>query len=127
MTTSNTTSQGSARSVVERFNDRFNAHDIDGFMALMTDDVVFENTSPAPDGERYAGQAAVRAFWEAFFASNPTAHFTAEDMFATDDRCTVRWRYTWRNEHGEEGHVRGVDVFRIRDGRIAEKLAYVKG
>jgi len=25
------------------------------------------------------------------------------------------------------GHVRGVDVFRVRDGRVAEKLCYVKG
>jgi hypothetical protein len=27
----------------------------------------------------------------------------------------------------EDGHVRGVDVLRVRDGRVAEKLAYVKG
>lgn len=127
MTTPDPVSPGSALSVVEQFNERFNAHDIDGFMALMTDDCVFENTSPPPDGERHEGQEAVRAFWEEFFARNPAAHFTAEDAFATHDRCTVRWRYTWRNEHGEEGHVRGVDLFRIRDGQIAEKLAYVKG
>ncbi len=121
------TSSGLAREIVDRFNERFNAHDIEGFMALMTDDCVFENTFPPPDGERYEGQPAVRAFWEQFFEGNPTAHFKAEDSFATDDRCTVRWRYTWRQEDGSEGHVRGVDVFRIRDGRIAEKLAYVKG
>ena len=34
----------------------------------------------------------------------------------------VRWRYDWR-----EGHVRGVDIVRVRDGRLAESLAYVKG
>jgi hypothetical protein len=26
-----------------------------------------------------------------------------------------------------DGHVRGVDVIRVRDGQIAESLAYVKG
>jgi hypothetical protein len=26
-----------------------------------------------------------------------------------------------------DGHVRGVDILRIRDGKIAESLAYVKG
>ena len=26
-----------------------------------------------------------------------------------------------------EGHVRGVDVMRVRDGRVAESFAYVKG
>jgi hypothetical protein len=38
------------------------------------------------------------------------------------DRAFVRWRYMWG-----DGHVRGVDVMRVRDGRVAESLAYVKG
>ncbi|MGB2695518.1 MAG: nuclear transport factor 2 family protein [Dehalococcoidia bacterium] len=113
--------------VIERFNEAFNNHDVDHVMALMTDDVVFENTSPSPDGERYEGQAAVRAFWERLFASSPQAHFESEDMFAGGDRCTVRWRYTWVSGDGSKGHVRGVDVFRVRDSKVAEKLSYVKG
>jgi ketosteroid isomerase-like protein len=28
---------------------------------------------------------------------------------------------------GQPWHLRGVDVFRVRDGKVAEKLAYVKG
>jgi hypothetical protein len=38
----------------------------------------------------------------------------------------VRWRYTWMNPDSQ-GHVRGVDVFRVQDGKVAEKLSYVKG
>jgi hypothetical protein len=34
-------------------------------------------------------------------------------------------RFTAAN--GAAGHIRGVDVFRLRDGKVAEKLAYVKG
>ena len=107
---------------VERFNAAFDRHDVDAVMAAMTDDCVFENTSPSPDGERYEGQAAVRAFWDAFFRSSPGARFETEDLFAAGDRCLVRWRYDWG-----DGHVRGVDVFRVRDGKVAEKLSYVKG
>lgn len=107
---------------IERFNDAFNRHDVDGVMALMTEDVVFENTSPPPDGERCVGQAAVRAFWERFFADSPHAVFEAEEMFVAGDRCVVRWRYSWG-----DGHIRGVDLFRVRDGKVAEKLSYVKG
>lgn len=114
-------------SVVNRFNDAFNRHDVDSIMALMTGDCIFENTSPAPDGQRYEGQDAVRTFWEAMFASTPDAHFDAEEMFAAGDRCTVRWRYTYTTSDGTQGHIRGVDVFRIREGKVAEKLAYVKG
>ncbi len=108
--------------VIERFNAAFNRHDVDAIMALMTDDCVFENTSPAPDGERREGQAAVRSAWEELFGSTPGARFDAEDIFACGDRCTVRWRYSWG-----DGHVRGVDVFRVRDGKVVEKLSYVKG
>lgn len=111
---------------VTRFNDAFNAHDVAAVMAAMTDDCVFENTRPAPDGERFEGQAAVRRAWEALFARSPSARFDVEEMFASGDRCVVRWTYHWQRD-GAEGHVRGVDVFRVRDGRVAEKLSYVKG
>ena len=87
---------------------------------------VFESTSP-PLGERHEGQDAVRAAWEGFFGSTPTAHFDAEDVIATGDRCVVQWRFTWKNDDATEGAVRGVDVIRVRDGKIAEKFAYVKG
>jgi ketosteroid isomerase-like protein len=107
---------------IDRFNEAFNQHDVDAVMALMTEDVIFENTSPPPDGERHQGQAAVRAFWEKFFADSPRAHFTAEEIFASGDRCAVAWRYSWG-----DGHIRGVDLFRVRDGKVAEKLSYVKG
>jgi ketosteroid isomerase-like protein len=122
-----TISESDTLSVIDAFNARFNEHDVDGVMAVMTDDCIFENTSPFPDGERFEGQAAIRAFWEQFFASSPGAYFTAEEAFAGGDRAVVRWRYTWKNDDGSEGHIRGVDVFKVRDGKVAEKLAYVKG
>ena len=53
--------------------------------------------------------------------------FTDEETFMSGDRSLVRWRFTWTNEDGSEGHVRGVDVLRFRDGLVAEKLSYVKG
>ena len=113
--------------VIDRFNEAFNRHDVDAVMALMTDDVIFDSTGPAPDGELFEGADPVRGFWERFFASTPGAWFDAEDVFAGADRCTVRWNFTFdRNDPGS-GHVRGVDVFKVRDGKVAEKLCYVKG
>jgi ketosteroid isomerase-like protein len=114
------------RAAVDRFNDAFNAHDVDAVMAAMTVDCVFESTSP-PNGSRHEGQAAVRTAWEEFFAASPTAHFDAEDVITTGDRCVVQWRYTWRSDDGTEAQIRGVDVMRVREGKVAEKFAYVKG
>lgn len=109
--------------VIERFNAAFNRHDVAAIMALMTDDCRFENTAPAPDGTRYVGQAAVREFWQKFFADAPNARFEFEEVFVCGDRAVVRWTYSW----SAEGHVRGVDVMRVRHGKVAEKLSYVKG
>lgn len=111
---------------VERFNAAFNRHDVSGIMAAMTEDCVFESTRPAPDGERLEGQPSVRVFWEEFFRRSPHAVFETEEMFAAGDRCVVRWTYRWIRE-GTPGRVRGVDIFRVRDGKVAEKLSYVKG
>ena len=117
--TSSTTETGS---VIDRFNAAFNRHDVDAVMALVTDDVIFENTSPAPDGERYVGQESVRAFWDRLFSDAPNAHFEAEEIVVMDDRATVLWRYDWGS-----GHVRGIDLFKVRDGKVSEKISYVKG
>jgi len=111
---------------VRRFNEVFNRHDIDAAMAVMTEDCLFENTNPPPDGARYTGQGEVRAFRERFFCDSPVAVFGAEEVIAFGDRRVVRWMY--RKMKGRQPwHLRGVDVFRARDGRVAEKLAYVKG
>jgi len=115
------------REAVRRFNEAFDRQDADGVMLAMTEDCVFENTCPPPDGERYLGQRAVRGFWVRFFESSPGARFSTEEMFAAGDRCVVRWRYDWVGKDGTPGHIRGVDIFRVRDGKVAEKLAYVKG
>ncbi|MDQ2670798.1 MAG: nuclear transport factor 2 family protein [Gemmatimonadota bacterium] len=114
------------RDVVDRFNEAFNRHDVPAIMALMTADCVFDSTRPPPDGERFEGQDAVAAYWTAFFARSPAAKFEAEEIFTCGDRCVVRWVYHWIRDE-KEGHVRGVDVFRVRDGLVAEKLSYVKG
>jgi ketosteroid isomerase-like protein len=108
--------------VVERFNAALERHDINAMLAEMTVDTVFENTSPAPDGTRLQGIDAMRTFFTDFFQTNPRARFDIEEQFAAGDHCVVRWRYDWGS-----GHVRGVDVIRVRDGRIAETYAYVKG
>ena len=109
------------------FNEAFNRHDVAGMMQLMSDDCVFENTSPAPDGTVYTGKAAVTQFWQDFFRDSPQAHIEIEEIFGLGTRPIMRWKYTWVDPAGRTGHVRGVDIFHVKNGLIAEKLSYVKG
>ena len=107
---------------IDAFNEAFNRHDVDAVMALMTEDCLFENTLPPPDGERHVGQKDVRKFWEKFFQESPSAKFETEEIVTSGDRAVVRWRFEWG-----DGYIRGIDLFRVRDGKVAEKLSYVKG
>src|SRR4051794_791372 len=85
----------------------------------MTPDCVFEDTSP-PDGRRHEGAAAVREAWTALFTTAADGVFTTEEMIEAGDGVVARWRYDWG-----AGQVRGVDIFTVRDGLVAEKLSYV--
>ena len=64
----------------------------------------------------------MRAAWTKLFAAHRTGVFTTEEVIDAGDRVVTRWRYDF-----DGGHVRGVDVFRVRDGLVAEKFSYVKG
>jgi len=76
-------------------------------------------TRPRWDSPRRSD--AVRRAWQPIF-DDSNARFEAEETFCANDRVVQLWRYTWA-----DGHVRGIDVFRVRDGKVAEKLSYVKG
>lgn len=108
--------------IVLDFNEAFNNHDVDGMMTWMSEDCIFENTHPAPDGTLYTGKEAVTRFWREFFRESPNAHIEIEEIFGFGNRCILCWKYTWGS-----GHVRGVDVFKLKEGLISEKLSYVKG
>ena len=113
--------------LIIRFNDALNARDVDAMMSWLTADCVFENTYPAPAGARYTGQSAVREFWEDFYRSSSEARIEVEELFGQNDRAVMRWTYRWTDPAGHSGYIRGVDVYKVRDGLIAEKLSYVKG
>ena len=118
---------GRSHASLARVATGFGSGDVDAIMALMTDDCVFEATGPAPDGTRHVGADAVRAVWEDLFGHTREASFTEEESYAGGDRGVLRWRFDWTEDDGSPGHVRGTDVLRFRDGKICEKLSYVKG
>ncbi len=111
-----------ALDVVNRFGEAWGAHDLDATMALVHPDALFDATGPAPDGAQHHGHDAIRAAWAPIF-DDVAATFEVEATFeATEDRVVQTWRYDWG-----DGHVRGVDLFVVRDGLVAEKRSYVKG
>ena len=82
--------------LMDRSTAALDAHDLDAVLALVTEDIVFESTSPPPDGTRYQGRAAVAQAWGDLLASTPKARFAVEEQFSDgSERAVVRWRYVW--------------------------------
>jgi len=113
--------------LVLAFNEALNRRELVQMMEMMTEDCRFENTFPPPEGTRYEGKEAVAAFWSDFFLQSSEARFEVEEIFGEAERCVMRWKYFWARQDGASGHMRGVDLYRIRAGKICEKLSYVKG
>jgi ketosteroid isomerase-like protein len=109
--------------VVERFLTAFQRKDPGLIRDLVAPDCVMEAMQPAPNGQRVEGYEANVAFWQAMVADS-SGVFEIEDVVICGDRATNRWRYRFGD--GEESSVRGVTLIVVRDGKIAEALAYAK-
>jgi ketosteroid isomerase-like protein len=110
-----------ARRVIDEFGAAWAEHDLEKALSMLTDDCVFDATGPPPDGTRCVGRDAIRVAWKPIF-DDAASKFEVEATIDAGDHVIGLWRYSWA-----DGHIRGVDVFRVRDGLVAEKLSYVKG
>lgn len=106
----------------------WNAHDIDGVMALFHDDVFFEHWH----GTRVRGKQALHDAWAPWFANHGGFRFTTEELIVDDtaQKVLYRWQFDWPSlEKGYEGRPekrRGVDVVHFQDGKIINKITYSK-
>jgi ketosteroid isomerase-like protein len=108
---------------VRRFNAAFQHHDVAAIRDLVAPDCIMEAMQPAPDGLRVEGYQANVEFWEAMVADTKGS-FEVEVVIISGDRATIRWRYRFGT--GDAESVRGVTLIHVRDGKIAEALAYAK-
>jgi ketosteroid isomerase-like protein len=105
----------------------FNAHDVAGMMQLISEDCVLETGVPAPDGLIYSGKEAVARSWQDFFHEATHAHIDLEEVFGLGMRCIVRLKLEWVDATGTDRHIRGAEIFRVKEGLICETFAYRKG
>src|SRR5439155_8276099 len=110
--------------LVVRFTDAFNANDLEGVMALMAEDAVYEEFT----GTINRGKAAIRAaFAPQFRGDFGKMRFDAEDLFvdATSGKALIRWVCRLETKRGPAGW-RGLDILHVENGLVKEKLTYAK-
>ena len=110
--------------LIRRFNDAFRFHQPEALRELVADDCVIENTHPAPEGMRCVGREACLSVWQALAAARDS-QFELEEVLVAGERAVIRWRY--RFGPGPADWNRGVNLMRVRGGRIVEAMGYLKG
>jgi steroid delta-isomerase-like uncharacterized protein len=109
------------RQLIDAYNDAWNDQDLDAAMSMHTEDTVFENHTA---GERAEGIDAVREHIGGIFERNPTLRFAGRRLYVSDDFVVSEWTATVTRDDGKTLEWDGVDVFPIRDGKIARKDVY---
>ena len=113
--------------LLDRFADAWNRHDLEALMSMMTDDCVFEaSAGPQVAGQRSEGREAVRAAFAAVFETFPDAHWGNARHFIAGNRAVSEWTFTGTPKDGTRVEVNGCDLFTLRDGKIVVKNSYRK-
>jgi steroid delta-isomerase-like uncharacterized protein len=117
---------------IARYNDAWNAHDLDAIMSMHAPDMVFENHTA---GERAEGEA-VREHIGAIFASWPDIRFDGRRTYARDGLIVQEWTATATHVNtmrrgdivaeptGRTITWDGLDVIPFEDGLVKRKDVY---
>jgi steroid delta-isomerase-like uncharacterized protein len=118
---------------IDRYNEAWNAHDVDAIVAMHTDDSVFENHVT---GDLNVGRQQIADAIRGIFAVFPDLSFEGRRQYVRQDLVVQEW--TARGTHegtmtrggievpptGERVEYKGMDVIPIRDGLVARKDVY---
>ncbi len=104
------------RELIKRYNDAWNAQDVDTISSMHHPGVVFHNHTA---DERAEGADAVREHIAAIFRNNPDLRFSTVSLRVGDDFAVCEWTASARGVEWD-----GVDVFPIEDGLIRRKDVY---
>ena len=109
--------------VIGRYNDAWNAQDLDAIIEFHTPGMVFENHTA---GERAEG-ADVREHIREIFANWPDLSFRGRRLYARDGLVVSEWTATATASDGRVLEWDGIDVFPFENGLILRKDVYSAG
>ena len=109
--------------VIERYNEAWNAHDLDAILSFHAPGMVFENHTA---GERAEGPT-VRDHIGQIFANWPDLSFSGRRMYVRDGLVVSEWTASATDKEGRRLEWDGIDVFPFSNGLILRKDVYSAG
>ena len=109
--------------IIERYNEAWNAQDLDAIVAFHAPGMVFENHTA---GERAEG-ADVREHIGKIFANWPDLSFRGRRLYVRDGLVVSEWTATATASDGRVLEWDGIDVFPFENGQILRKDVYSAG
>jgi uncharacterized protein (TIGR02246 family) len=104
------------RRLIDRFYDRYTGGDQDGMLALMADDAVVTFVGHGT----FRGKGEIRPYMAWAATQLPRLDFRVRRKIVDGEHAAVVWDETGVTKRGEPWEGRGVDVYRVADGRIVE-------
>lgn len=105
---------------IERYNDAWNAHDVEAIVGFHAPGMVFENHTA---GERVEG-VDVGPHIARIFENWPDLTFRGRRLYARDGLVVSEWTAAATDRHGHRLEWDGVDLFPFEDGLILRKDVY---
>jgi ketosteroid isomerase-like protein len=105
---------------IERYNEAWNAHDVDAILSFHAPGMIFENHTA---GERVEGDD-VGPHIARIFENAPDLAFRSRRVYARDGLVVSEWTATATRGDGSRVEWDGIDVFPIENGLIVRKDVY---
>jgi ketosteroid isomerase-like protein len=114
------------RQVWQRFSEAWARRDVDGLMALVTDDIVYGASVGPEPGATFRGRDEVRRGFEYMLRHDHVLRERAGLVVIVGNQGFAEWIYDVRLADGSDGRERGIDVLEFAHGRLARKDAFRK-
>ncbi len=110
--------------VARQAYERFANGDIDGILAMMSDDVRWEVPKVLPQGGSFEGRDGVGEFFAGVVREWPELQVESEELVADGDQAVSLGRARGKRPSGENAEWSFSHVFTVRNGKIVRFREY---
>lgn len=120
-----------AHKVIEKMVDGYATQDLDAIIALFDESAIYKDMAGSGEhGKTLPNAAAIRRHFSFYFKHLMPSHSYEDTIIIGEgDRVCASWTLVLGTnlKESRQHRVRGCDFFIVKDGRVIEKSAFIKG